>query len=669
LQRDQQQLASLENLPGQISLLNGLPAQVASLESLPGQFDQLQTQVDDLNGSLENSLFQLADIKNSTEARLNDIKSQMQLADNFPTWMKWAMFGLGLLALIAGITALLAASRQRKKINQLKDSLERDLLRVEDRIETTGLDGKSIDMGAFKEEIMALVATQIATSSAPKKTNAPGFLAATTPPSKDPKITTQRDPSDSSPYNLSNAARKTTPPIETADEPLASQTTQSDPSLTQTTTGEKPRASAPETLAGAAATAATLSALTKVSDDDLDEYLPAADQTNEDITIMDFEDEEDAPSFGQPRSAFAQSGIADQARSANDTSIDFPGIKSDDESASPSTEDDHDELDLSQEFSEAEAGSAQSTDTLAMLSLLDHETKSERVKRDLTGQSASLKDSDILGSDESSKEPSLSSEEVELDTTTESAELASESAAEDQAAAIEDMDQASSTFETPNQAATQDYAGDQGESEPLDNDEKSQGVSEQVSTDIPRPARLKASQTPQTTFDETIARGLISSTASSNPDLANALFERAKQLSDTQQIQPALSDYNDLIKLFSTSQNPDVRAQVSDALLESTRLELTRTGTISAARLGQGKSFFSSEPKNRLFMESMELMRAAQRREVSSEIKDLKNVYQDGPKLDFVGLEAWAQSLGGSAAGRVQGALEQFKDWSGAQTN
>ena len=68
-------------------------------------------------------------------------------------------------------------------------------------------------------------------------------------------------------------------------------------------------------------------------------------------------------------------------------------------------------------------------------------------------------------------------------------------------------------------------------------------------------------------------------------------------------------------------------------------------------------------------MESMELMRAAQRREVSSEIKDLKNVYQTGPELDFVGLEAWAQSLGGLAAERVQGALEQFKDWSSTQTS
>ena len=670
LQRDQQQLASLENLPGQISLLNGLPAQVASLESLPGQFDQLQTQVDDLNGSLENSLFQLADIKNSTEARLNEIKSQMQLTDNFPTWMKWAMFGLGLLALIAGLTALLAASRQRKKINQLKDSLERDLLRVEDRIETTDLDGKPIDMGAFKEEIMALVATQLATSSAPKKSSAPGFLAATAPPSKDTKITTERGPNDSSPYNLSNAARKSTPQVKRTDEPLVAQTNQSDPSLTQTT-DEKLKASASETLAGAAAGAATLSTLTKVSDDDLDEYLPVADEADEDITIMDFEDEDDAPSFSQSRSAFAQSGIADQAHSANDTSIDFPSTKVDD-SASSSTKNDYDELDLSQEFSEAESEPAQSTDTLAMLSLLDHETKSERVKRDLTGQSASLKDSDIFDRIEPKEDSSPSLEEALSGMTTAPAPLAGEPATEDQTAAAEDKDQASSAIETPDQATTQSFDGEQGESEPLDSDEKSQSLSEQAataSTNSPRPARPKATQTPQTTFDETIARGRVSSTASSNPELASALFERAKQLTDAQQIQPALSDYNDLIKLFSTSQDPKIRAQVSEALLESTRLELTRTGTISAARLGQGKSFFSTEPKNRLFMESMELMRAAQRREVSSEIKDLKNVYQTGPELDFVGLEAWAQSLGGSAAERVQGALEQFKDWSSTQTS
>lgn len=146
-----------------------------------------------------------------------------------------------------------------------------------------------------------------------------------------------------------------------------------------------------------------------------------------------------------------------------------------------------------------------------------------------------------------------------------------------------------------------------------------------------------------------------------------ALDKKAKLLLSGNKVNEAINAYDALISHYENSTENSQLQILSEAILNSSLLELIHTGSINGSKVGTARSVFKNSPQNMLAMEAFETLRLSTRRDVSNTQKDLLQKYEDVDliPLDWSTMENWANGLNDKTKTRTLETIQFFKNWNG----
>lgn len=147
--------------------------------------------------------------------------------------------------------------------------------------------------------------------------------------------------------------------------------------------------------------------------------------------------------------------------------------------------------------------------------------------------------------------------------------------------------------------------------------------------------------------------------------VASALDKKAKLLLSKNKVRDAIETYDRIISRYDDVQENYAKNLVSEAVLNSTLLELVYTNSIKGSKVGTARTVFKDSPENLLAVEMLEMLRLAVRKDVSTALEPLTLRFEGTSliNMDWQALENWATSLNDRAKPRVLDTISFFKGW------